>query len=240
MSPTTQEEDTMENRKSFFDFKVFIGLIVLLYGLLLLMRNMGYDFGVKIWEYWPVLLILFGLRLLVQPRENRQFITGLAIAVAGLVLLLNNLDVIDLRWRLIWPLLIIFVGIAMLYNSVWKRNSMRSGQDRIDLSMVFGGGEFRFDSKALRGGSISAIMGGGSVDLRDADMAGDEMALDASAIMGGIELMVPNHWTVIFQATPILGGIDNKSVIGGPQQGKPSKRLVITGTAIMGGIEIKN
>jgi len=229
-----------EQRKSFFDFKVFIGLIILIYGILFLMRNMGYDTGIRIWDYWPILLILLGLRILIQPREHRQFMTGTVLTILGVLFLLNNLDVIDLRWRMIWPLFIIVIGISMLYNSLWKRGRQALGQDSIDLSMIFGGGEFRFDSKALRGGNISAIMGGGSVDLRDAEMAGDEIVIDASAIMGGIELTVPRHWIVIIQATPILGGIDNKSTSTVQLEGKQSKRLLIKGMAIMGGIEIKN
>lgn len=230
----------MEQRRSFFDFKVFIGLIILIYGLLLLLRNMGYDTGVHLWEYWPVLLILLGLRLLIQPREHRQFVTGSALLILGGLFLLSNLDIIDLRWRMIWPLMIILLGLAMLYSSVWKQGKQALGQDSINLSMIFGGGEFRFDSKALRGGSITAIMGGGSVDLRDAEMTDDEIVIDTFAMMGGIEIIVPGHWTVIMQATPILGGMDNKSTSVAQQQGKPSKRLLIKGTAIMGGIEVKN
>jgi predicted membrane protein len=106
--------------------------------------------------------------------------------------------------------------------------------------MIFGGGEFRFDSKTLRGGSITAIMGGGTIDLREADIGDDNMILDLTAIMGGIELIVPKHWKVIVQATPILGGVENNAISSNLEPGKQEKRLVIDGTAIMGGIEIKN
>jgi predicted membrane protein len=230
----------MENRKSFLDFKIFIGILVLIYGMLLLLRNMGYDTGIHLWDYWPVLLILLGLRLLLQPSEHRQFVTGSAITILGLLFLLNNLDVIDLRWRIIWPVLIVFIGVVIIYHSLWRKNKAISGQDKIDLSMVFGGGEFRYDSKTFRGGSISAVMGGGSIDLREAEMAENEMILDVFAMMGGIELMVPRHWTVIMQATPILGGMENKTTASTELSGKPAKRLVVNGTVIMGGIEVKN
>jgi predicted membrane protein len=107
--------------------------------------------------------------------------------------------------------------------------------------MIMGGGEFRFDSHDLRGGKISAIMGGGTIDLRDADMSADEITLDAFALMGGIEIWVPTSWQVIMQGTPILGGMENKTVnrTADNQTSKP-KRLIITGMAILGGIEVKN
>jgi hypothetical protein len=53
---------------------------------------------------------------------------------------------------------------------------------------------------------------------------------------GGIVLRVPPDWSVVVTGMPILGGIEDKSV---PPMAQ-SKRLVIDGYVIMGGIEIKN
>ena len=230
----------MENRKSFFDFKICIGVLILLFGFLLLLRNMGYMHGVRIWEYWPILLILVGLRLLIRPNEYRQPVSGLFLTIIGAIFLLNNLDVIDLRWGLIWPLLLIFLGVVIIYHSLWRKRGKSSGQDNIDLSMIFGGGEFRYDSKAIKGGNITAIMGGGSIDLRDADFADSEISLDLFALMGGIELFVPRHWTVVVHATPILGGVENKAISSTQPTDTHGKRLLLHGTVIMGGIDIKN
>jgi len=53
---------------------------------------------------------------------------------------------------------------------------------------------------------------------------------------GGIEIKVPEDWVVVNFGTAILGGFENKTR---PLPGA-SKRLVVTGTAIMGGVEVKN
>jgi len=54
---------------------------------------------------------------------------------------------------------------------------------------------------------------------------------------GGIEIRVPENWTVSGRVTPILGGYEDKTR---PPQGATTHRLVVRGFAIMSGIEIKN
>jgi hypothetical protein len=42
------------------------------------------------------------------------------------------------------------------------------------------------------------------------------------------------------RATPILGGIENKARSGSSSAGGTEQVLVVRGTALMGGVEIKN
>jgi predicted membrane protein len=230
-----------EDRKSYLDFKIIIGFLILIFGILLLLQNLGVDLGMRVWSFWPIILIILGLRILFQPWENRQLLPGAILVIVGLLILLRNLEVIYFGWRIIWPILIILIGISILRGRIRFRNKHRTGQDYIDLSMVLGGGEFKFDSKQLRGGKVSAIMGGGNIDLRDADIATDEIVVDAFALMGGIEFRVPGSWQVVLLATPILGGVENKTYVQrADTQSAKSKKIIVTGTAIMGGIDIKN
>jgi hypothetical protein len=54
---------------------------------------------------------------------------------------------------------------------------------------------------------------------------------------GGIEIKVPENWSVSGRVTPILGGYEDKTrrVADGTNQ-----RLLVRGLVIMGGVEIKN
>jgi hypothetical protein len=54
---------------------------------------------------------------------------------------------------------------------------------------------------------------------------------------GGIELRVPEDWTVIGRVVSVLGGFDDTTRA---PQGAGHHRLIVRGFAIMGGIEIKN
>jgi predicted membrane protein len=100
-----------------------------------------------------------------------------------------------------------------------------------------GGGEYNYSSKSLKGGKISAFMGGAKIDLREADTTEDPMVLDVFTIMGGIEIVVPRNWEITFKGNPILGGMENKTTF---EESGPTRKLVVKGSAIMGGVEVKN
>jgi predicted membrane protein len=91
-------------------------------------------------------------------------------------------------------------------------------------------------NKQLKGGSVSTIMGGCELDFRNADMEKEEMVLEISSIMGGVDILVPSHWQVVMHGTPILGSVEDKTT----KPENPTKKLIIKGSAIMGGVEIKN
>ena len=84
---------------------------------------------------------------------------------------------------------------------------------------------------------MTAILGGSKLDLRQAVIKGEEAILDVFAMWGGIEIIVPRTWGVVVHGTPILGAFEDKSEQP-REQGSP--RLIVRGTAIMGGVEIKN
>ena len=92
-------------------------------------------------------------------------------------------------------------------------------------------------SQDFQGGELTAIMGGCEIDLRQASIKSGEAVLDVFAFWGGIDLKVPLDWSVDLAGTPLLGGFDDKTH---PPQGGSTKRLVIKGYAIMGGIQIAN
>lgn len=101
---------------------------------------------------------------------------------------------------------------------------------------VLGGIHRGNNSRAFRGGDLTAILGGCEIDLRQAAIEG-EAVLDVFAMWGGIEIRVPETWSVSGRVVPILGGFEDKTR---PSQGATAHRLVVRGFAIMGGIEIKN
>jgi predicted membrane protein len=102
---------------------------------------------------------------------------------------------------------------------------------------LLGGVNRRCVSQDFRGGSLTAIMGGCELDLRHASISSGQAVIDTFAFWGGIEIKVPQEWTVVVQGTPILGAFDDKTVRVG---GDGSKVLVIKGVALMGGVDVKN
>jgi hypothetical protein len=101
---------------------------------------------------------------------------------------------------------------------------------------ILGGVSRGNNSRSFRGADLLAIMGGCQLDLRQAAING-EAAIEVFVLWGGIEIRVPEDWTVSSRIVPLMGGVEDKTR---PPQGATAHRLILRGFAIMGGVEIKN
>jgi hypothetical protein len=107
----------------------------------------------------------------------------------------------------------------------------------ISAFVLLGGLKRTNDSQDFRGGEATAIMGGCEIDLRQASIKEGDAVLDLFAFWGGIEVRIPEDWSVVLEGIPVLGGYEDNSH---PPKGDARKRLIIKGYAVMGGVEIKN
>jgi predicted membrane protein len=181
-------------------------------------------------------------------RARHRLVFGAFLVLAGVLALLNNLGIIFIPslWRLFWPAVLILVGINMLrrHSRVgvggWEtRNDFAPSSDSnstINLSAVLGSAQHKSPVKNFSGADLNAFLGGVNLDLRDATMEGNTATVDLFVMMGGMEIFIPTDWTVDNQVTPILGGFEDKS----SRPKDPNKRLIVHGTVVMGGCEIKN
>lgn len=115
--------------------------------------------------------------------------------------------------------------------------SVRSRDSFVRAAAVMGAIERATASADFRGADLLAIMGGCELDLRQATIAGDEAIVDVLAFMGGIEIFVPDTWVIEARVLPLMGGLGDETRLN---KSGPTKRLVVRGLALMGGIEIKN
>ena len=88
------------------------------------------------------------------------------------------------------------------------------------------------------GGDITNIFGGTEINLTQADIQG-VATIDVTTIFGGAELIVPSHWSVKSEIVTIFGGVEDKRTVATITE-TPEKALVLKGTIIFGGIEIKS
>lgn len=225
-------------RRSFFNTSLLIGLVIIVVGVIALLMNLGYHVNINLWDYWPLILVLIGLSRLFQPREYRNLWFGLVFTAVGVLFLLDNFGLIHFGFSELWPFILVIVGIAILRHGYGGSRDRATDSDYIDHSAILGGGEYRYTSKTLKGGKLFGFMGGCEVDLRQADIQGDGMTIDVFIVMGGVEIKVPESWQVTVQGLPLMGGLSNNTSRG--QEVAPGKKLLVKGTAIMGGIEVKN
>jgi predicted membrane protein len=218
--------------------QLLMGAIIIAIGALFTLDNLGLVDARQYLRYWPAALIFVGALKVWQSRGGGGAFGGLLFIVAGAWLLLETFRIVTISFVDLWPLILVFFGASL----VWR--GLRGGRDRVGADghstvsaiAVLAGVHRGNNSRAFRGGDLTAIMGGCEIDLRQAAIDGDAV-IDVFAMWGGIELKVPEDWTVASRVVPILGGFEDKTR---PQRGAATHRLLIRGFAIMGGIEVKN
>lgn len=244
-----------------------MGVLILSAGVLFLLQNLGILDIHQIWNYWPLILVALGLsRMMMAPGWAGRILGGSVALIAGLWVL-HNIGVIPGNiGRILWPVWVIAFGLSMLLRNrgdghrfmgqsrgtmpgnpggtMPPPSSAFSGPatpHRINEYAIFGGSRRRIDSKEFLGGEAIAIFGGVEVDLRSAGITGDEVTIDANAIFGGVEIWVPQNWTITMRGMGIFGGFEDKTldpVNTAPDAKRPN--LVVTGAAVFGGVSVRN
>jgi len=103
---------------------------------------------------------------------------------------------------------------------------------------IFGGSKRKGAWAVPRRLRVLAVFGGAELDFRDAQLPAGIVEVDVTAVMGGVEIIVPPTLQVDVGGTAILGGFEELyRVPSGPQGEVP--RLIIRGLAFMGGVQIE-
>ena len=220
------------------------GLILAGLGVLFLLSNLDILQVYNWWQLWPVVVIAIGVTKLVDsPVIGEKTAGAVMIGVGGIFLATTfgwvPWDVLDF-----WPLALIGLGLVMLFqrlgdleeNSRWRYAARSQHADGIAF---FGGFQRRVTTDDYGGADYVTIFGGAEIDLRGADIQADGAVVNITAIFGGVEIKVPEHWQVVNEAVGIFGGIEDKTAQ--PAPGTPGmKRLVVRGVAVFGGASFKN
>jgi hypothetical protein len=106
--------------------------------------------------------------------------------------------------------------------------------DELSLVAILDGIELKSRSKAFKGGSMLAWLGGIEVDLREAELA-PGARLSTHALVGGIEITVPPGWRVDSNVKALVGGVDVPTPV---QESPDAPVLRLEGMAVFGGIEV--
>jgi predicted membrane protein len=223
--------------------QVILGILVIGMGLVFLADNLNiWDFRRSL-QFWPMVLIMIGVFKLFDTNSSDGYILGCGLILAGVLMVLQRLGIIYFSWRAMWPLILIALGASVLYRAVNGRRLVDSSMkgealqldDSINATAILGGFERRIHSQDFKGGEVTAIMGGCALDMRGAHIQ-TEAVINVFVMWGGITIKCPPDWTVILHGTPIMGGFTEKTT---PPPDN-SKRLIIRGYAIMGGVEVRN
>jgi len=222
-----------------FTPQLFVGVIVILVGVVMTLDNLQVLEAERYLRFWPAAVIALGLVKVWSSRDGvGGAFGGFMFVVIGTWLLLEQTALVRVSFWEMWPALLVFFGLFLVWQGVSgpRRRLTEDSNAEIRATALLGGVSRGNNSVAFRGGELTAMMGGCEIDLRHASIDG-EAVIDIFALWGGIELRVPPDWTVVSRVTPILGGVDDTTR---PPLGASRHRLVLRGFVVMAGVEIKN
>lgn len=267
--------------------QLILGLLIIFVGVVFMLDELGIAPAISYLRYWPVALIAIGIAKMLQARDGGGAFAGLVFTIAGVWLQAEELDIIHVSLRNVWPVGLVLVGGYLVWQGLTNRPAVRPepatpfapeptsggfeghtpwidsanaaplpdatvpsasfraektapapGDPNATMSVmaIMGGVTRGNNSRAFRGADVLAFMGGCELDLRKAAING-EAVIDVFAMWGGIEIRVPEDWTVVSHIVPLMAGVDDKTR---PPQTATAHRLTLRGFILMAGVEVKN
>jgi hypothetical protein len=256
-----------QNQRS--DSHIIGGILIIAVGAALLLRNTGFPLPYWLFT-WPMLLIVIGVYNGFKHNfKNSGWIFMIAIGVFFLIdKFIPGIRLTPYFWPfIIIGLGVIFIirpkgtGFTSwnnfnppplprfnnateskntsFENTAFTNSSFTDSNSVIKINSIFSGIEKNVVSKNFQGGKIVTIFGGANVDLSQAEIQGT-IHLKMDVIFGGIKLVIPPHWTVYNEIDGVFHGVDDKRKYHSPVTVDPQKILVLKGSVLFGGLEIRS
>lgn len=222
---------------------VMWGLVLIAVGVVLGGNALGWfniDLFFKGW--WTLFIIIpCTIGLITNIKEWLGHLIGI---IVGVCLLLACQDVISFSslWKLLLPAIIILIGLSMIIKTLFSKKFDKAVEklnekfNKDDESgAVFSGVNINLSGKEFKGKNVSAVFGGLKLDLREAKIK-EDVIINATAIFGGIDILVPENVIVETKSNSLFGGVSNKKKAA-PKTKAPT--VYVNGTAMFGGVEVK-
>jgi len=229
--------------------RALAGMIIIVVGTLLLARQVGADLPYWLFS-WPMFLIALGFYIGAR-HSFRQWVWLIPVMIGTAFLLEDMLPELRIR-EYFWPLMIIIFGIVMVFRARkkgsgdlfknWERqasSATASTEDFFESVTIFGENKKQVLSKDFKGGESVCVFGGVELNLTQADING-RVPIEIVQVFGGTKLIVPAHWRIqTEEVVSIFGGLNDKRQTMNVATDQ-TKVLVLKGTTLFGGIDIKS
>jgi hypothetical protein len=260
-------DNNQNNIKTNNNGNIVAGLIIIAVGASYMLKNVGFPFPEWLFS-WPSLLIVVGVYSGLKHRFRNNawiFLIGFGLFFMGETYFSNIPFMHDMPTReFLIPIMIIAVGVIIILrprrqnygerlgekfanknwggSGSWQAYGSSKGMDSNDflnVDSVFSGVQRTILSKNFQGGKVTCVFGGAEIDLTQADFSGT-IILRLEAVFGGIKLIVPPHWQVMNEIDGVFHGVDDKRRSPAGAYNDINKTLVLKGSAVFGGIEIRS
>lgn len=254
------ENEVKNSHRSGYPKGLGFGLILMFIGVVILGSNFGL-IPIPLRSTiisWQMLLIFIGVVNLFKRKLSSGliliFIGGFFLFPKVFPALSNNYE------QNFWPLILIVAGIIIVlhrafapkystdfWNSDWHKHHRHhhhdyskwySNESNFSKNSVFGSGEHIVLDPEFKGGDMNAVFGGITLDLRRTSLPVGETVLEVNAVFGGITIFVPNDWYIETHLDAVFGGFKDDRNPKEPID--KTRKLIITGSCIFGGGELRN
>ncbi len=220
--------------------KVILGILLIIIGFIVGINALGIaDIDIFFDGWWTLFIIIPSFIGLFDGDDKQGSLTGLII---GILLLLATRDIInfDVIIKLLIPIILVSIGISVIANEISgnkvnQRVEKISSEDMDSINAIFSE-EKRLVESDFKNSVVDAVFGHVLLDLSKAKI-GEETIIKASAIFGGIDLILPHDVTVKIKSTKIFGGVDKTGTFS--DKNKKEKIVYIDAFIMFGGINIK-
>jgi predicted membrane protein len=110
-------------------------------------------------------------------------------------------------------------------------------QDSFERGAALDELDIRVRSRTFRGGRLTAVMSGVTVDLREATLGPDGATISVQSALSDIEILVPGDWDVVCEVGTVFAGVEGRRFPPPPAESGP--RLRLTGMVVAGGVCIR-
>ena len=229
--------------------RTFAGIILAVFGALVLLTALGIGGDEGLLRWFPSLFIVLGLWGLLKSRFRGSTVPFIMLAVGVVVQLALVLDSFDSE--VIWAIVLIAVGIALIAGGARSRNRNRGHSLNMDFvqsdsspltdssinaSSVLSSSKHRVESQEFRGGEVNAVMGSIELDMRDASVREKPARLEVAAVMGSVNMRVPSGWNITIDTSTVMGQTEDKRRLNDASERDVD--VIITGSVVMGSLEI--
>jgi len=218
------------------------GIVLIVIGLIIGGNVLGLtEINIFFNGWWTLIIIIPCFIGLFKENEKTGNIIGLLIGIFLLLACQGMLD-FDLVWKLIFPAILIAIGISIIFKDaiggkvakeIKKLNENKTNQN--EYCATFSGQNVNFDGEAFKGVDLTAVFGGVKCDLRKAIIETDTV-INTSSIFGGITIYVPENVKVKVKSSSIFGGVSDDKKHSTEEN---AKILYVNATCLFGGVEIK-
>ncbi len=230
--------------------RLIVAIFLIAAGTLLFLNNIGLLPVRNIWAYWPLVFVAIGISKLAGSHGPLGRAWGTILALGGAVILACNLGFLQVRDDIVWPLILVAVGVLLLMHASASRGETRSvgfpiGSLAISDNIlrdwaVFGNVKRKLETENFQGGEAMSVFGSVEIDLRRARISSPAKSaiIEANALFGGVKIRIPENWRINVKGVGILGGYEDKTIP--PRADSDAPTVVITGYAVFGGVQIED